>query len=88
MSLTRDRYEQVVRFSWLARQSDDGEMQKFYAHYHARANKIFRSLKDQAKAEFDKMVDSPPEWTTLHQRREGAFRGLGDIGFTLADKET
>ncbi len=64
MSLARDRYEQVVRFSWLARQKDDAEMQKFYAYYHARANKIFRSLKDKAKEEFDKMVDNPPEWTT------------------------
>ncbi len=64
MSLTRDRYEQTVRFSWLARQTDDGEMKKFYAYYHARANKIFRSLKGQAKEEFDRMVDNPPEWTT------------------------
>jgi hypothetical protein len=64
MSLTRDRYEQVVRFSWLARQKGDAEIQKFFAHYHARANKIFRGLKDQAKEEFDKMVDTPPEPTT------------------------
>jgi hypothetical protein len=64
MSLTRDRYEQTVRFSWLARQSDDGEMAKFYAYYHARANKIFSRLKGQAKEEFDKMVDEAPEWTT------------------------
>lgn len=64
MSLTRDRFEQVVRFSWLARQKDDAEMQKFYAYYHARANKIFLGIKGKAKEEFEKIVDSPPEWTT------------------------
>jgi hypothetical protein len=64
MSLTRDRYEQVVRFSWLARQKDDKEMKKFFSYYHARANKIFTSLKKEAKDEFDKMVDNPPEITT------------------------
>ena len=64
MSLTRDRYEQMVRFSWLARQKDSAEIEKFFAYYHARANKIFRSLKEAAKDEFEKMVDSPPEWTT------------------------
>jgi hypothetical protein len=64
MSLTRDRYEQIVRFSWLARQKDDTEMQKFFAYYHARANKIFRSLKEGAKEQFSQIVDDPPEWTT------------------------
>lgn len=29
MSLLRDRYEQVVRFSWLARQTDSIELAKF-----------------------------------------------------------
>ena len=34
MSLMRDRYEQTVRFSWLARQTENDEMKKFYAHYY------------------------------------------------------
>jgi hypothetical protein len=70
MSLTRDRYEQIVRFSWLARQKDDAELKKFFAYYHSRANKIFRSLKDAAKDAFDKMVDNPPEHTTRILTRE------------------
>jgi len=63
MSLTRDRYEQVVRFTYLARQKDDVEIKKFFAYYHSRANKIFRSLQEAAKEEFTKIVDDPPEWT-------------------------
>lgn len=87
MSLTRDRYEQTVRFSWLARQTDDGEMKKFYAYYHARANKIFRALKEQAKEEFDKMVDDPPEWTTRPFTKEekehfGAWETLDLLSLT------
>jgi hypothetical protein len=71
MSLTRDRYEQVVRFSWLARQKDDTEIQKFFAYYHARANKIFRSLKEAAGSEqFAKMVDDPPDYSTRTLTRE------------------
>lgn len=64
MSLARDRYEQTVRFSWLARQSDDKEMDKFYASYHSAANKIFRGLEKATNMEINKLVDSPPETTT------------------------
>jgi hypothetical protein len=63
MSLTRDRYEQIVRFSWLARQHDNTEIQKFVTYYHAAANRIFTKLKEAAKEEFNKMVDNPPDWS-------------------------
>ena len=37
MSLLRDRYEQVVRFSWLARQTDSAELAAFIDTYYAMA---------------------------------------------------
>lgn len=71
MSLTRDRYEQTVRFSWLARQKDDTELQKFLTYYHVRANKIFRNLKDMAGPDqFAKMVDDPPDYATRQLTKE------------------
>jgi hypothetical protein len=64
MSLTRDRYEQLVRFSWLTRKRDDEQINKYFAYYHARANKIFRALKQGAGDQlFAQMVDNPPELT-------------------------
>ena len=41
MSLLRDRYEQVVRFSWLARQTDSAELAAFIDTYYAKAAKVF-----------------------------------------------
>jgi hypothetical protein len=41
MSLLRDRYEQVVRFSWLARQTDSAELAAFIDMYYAKAAKVF-----------------------------------------------
>jgi hypothetical protein len=44
MSLLRDRYEQVVRFSWLARQTDSVELAKFIDTYYAKAAKVFGNI--------------------------------------------
>jgi hypothetical protein len=43
MSLLRDRYEQVVRFSWLIRQTDDHEFQKYFVSAYAKINKLFKN---------------------------------------------
>jgi hypothetical protein len=37
MSLLRDRYEQVVRFSWLARQTDLEELRKYLLYFYSKA---------------------------------------------------
>jgi hypothetical protein len=81
MSLTRDRYEQVVRFTYLARQKNDTEMKKFFAYYHSRANKIFKTLHEAAKDEFAKLVDDPPEWALRNFTREEReqFDGWGQL---------
>lgn len=47
-SLCRDRYEQCVRFSWLARQSDDREWYRYIADYYLtryRLKKAFEQSK-------------------------------------------
>src|SRR6266851_10017772 len=48
MSLTRDRYEQTVRFGWLARQSDERELVKFRSSLLAKMNKIARGISPMA----------------------------------------
>lgn len=44
MSLLRDRYEQVVRFSWLARQTDSTELVAFIDTYYAKAARVFGNI--------------------------------------------
>jgi hypothetical protein len=70
MSLTRDRYEQAVRFSWLARQPDHLEWVKYLASYHAKTNKLYRSLKPKHRAELDKMGWRPEPWMTEMPTKE------------------
>lgn len=56
MSLTRDRYEQTVRYSWLARQSDNEEMVKFLGSYYAKANRVYQSVAPHIRAELDNSI--------------------------------
>ena len=70
MSLVRDRYEQVVRFSWLARQADHGELAKYIGSYYAKANKVFRRLQPHEQAEFEKLIGKLPGWMTAAPSRE------------------
>lgn len=49
MSLTRDRYEQAVRFSWLARQTDNEQIAAFFAFYYAKTNKVMRGVSDDIR---------------------------------------
>ena len=62
MSLVRDRYEQTVRFSWLARQSDHNELVKFIGSYYAKAHKVFRNLSRKQQDELSKIGAPIDEW--------------------------
>lgn len=44
MSLLRDRYEQTIRFSWLVRNPDQSEFEKYERFKVAKINSIVRSL--------------------------------------------
>lgn len=61
ISLTRDRYEQAVRFSWLARQADNSELEKFLRSYAAKIAKINATVTGRMKEilEGDGFVTEP-----------------------------
>lgn len=62
MSLIRDRYEQTVRLSWLARQPDHAEMVKYIGSYYAKANKIFRNLSPSQREELENSGVTIEDW--------------------------
>lgn len=72
MSLVRDRYEQTVRFSWLARQSDHTELVKYITSYYAKTNKVFRNLSPEIESELQaggvKLADWMKATPTKEQR--------------------
>ncbi len=74
MSLIRDRYEQAVRFSWLARQPDHKEMAKFIASYYAKSIKLFHGLTPKQKAEFKNIYGPLESWmTTKPTKKQRAY---------------
>jgi hypothetical protein len=70
LSLLRDRYEQTVRFSWLARQSDNTQMVRYVASYYAKSIKLHHSLTDAQRNELAKMGFTPPEWLATKPTKE------------------
>lgn len=54
MSLLRDRYEQTVRFSWLARQTDAEEHKKYMLYFYSKARFLMRSA--SARRDYEKNV--------------------------------
>lgn len=64
LSLLRDRYEQVVRFSWLARQPNNSEMVKYIASYYAKSIAIYQSLPQSIRDQWEKMPGSLEKWMT------------------------
>lgn len=76
MSLLRDRYEQTVRFSWLARQPDHAEFIKYVGDYYYKANKLYRSMTPRQRAEFDKLRGPPEDWELAEPtKQERAYLG-------------
>lgn len=70
LSLLRDRYEQVVRFSWLARQPDNAAMAKYIASYYAKANKLHRSMPEGARDLYVKRGFPVEDWMTEKPTKE------------------
>src|SRR5271154_3141968 len=63
MSLLRDRYEQTVRFSWLARQPDNEEIKKYLLYFYSKVRLLMRS--DSAREDYEKSTGKmPPQWVT------------------------
>lgn len=60
MSLTRDRYEQVLRFSWLARQPDHTELVKYIGYHYAKIAAVQAGLSPEQKAAVAEVVEAAP----------------------------
>jgi hypothetical protein len=70
LSLLRDRYEQTVRFSWLARQSDDTQMVNYIASYYAKSIQLHHAMTEAERNELAKMGFTPPEWLSAKPTKE------------------
>jgi len=70
LSLLRDRYEQTVRFSWLARQSDNTQLVRYIASYYAKSIQLHHSMTEAQKKELDKMGFTAPEWVSTKPTKE------------------
>jgi len=65
MSLLRDRYEQVVRFSWLIRNPDQTQFAKYELSMFSKINSIVRNLSPETRARYQQATGLPlPAWAT------------------------
>jgi hypothetical protein len=62
MSLLRDRYEQTVRFSWLAREPDGIEHSKYLLHFYSKARSLMRN--SSVRESYEKDFGPLPTWVT------------------------
>lgn len=89
MSLTRDRYEQALRFTWLARQPDHAELVKYIAFQYAKAAQIQVGLTPEQKAELARnLTDGSlplPELPTKDERQYLERWGNLDL-YSMAQK--
>jgi hypothetical protein len=65
MSLLRDRYEQVVRFSYLFRNPDQTEFQKYERSKFAKINSLIRNMSPEMRSRYHEITGQPlPAWAT------------------------
>jgi hypothetical protein len=70
MSLLRDRYEQTVRFSWLVRNPDKTEFEKYERTKVAKINSIVRNLEPDTIKHFEAILGPTPAWATETPTKE------------------
>jgi hypothetical protein len=75
MSQLRDRYEQVVRFSWLARQTDSAELAAFIDTYYAKAAKVFGNISPMQWSHLSAELDVRKELQTPLSKEDRAHLG-------------
>ena len=76
LSLLRDRYEQVVRFSWLAKQNDNKQMRRYVNSYAAKQMKLTKSMSKSARAHFERMMGT--NWPN-HERQQDQAEQVSDF---------
>lgn len=64
MSLLRDRYEQAVRFSWLARQADGTEVEKYRLYFYSKVRSLLRTMPEQTRKRMEAEYGPSPNWAT------------------------
>jgi hypothetical protein len=64
ISLVRDRYEQAVRFSWLVRNPNQTEFQKYERFMIAKIRSIVRNIAPESVKRFTETGQALPLWTT------------------------
>src|SRR6266702_6040517 len=71
MSLLRDRYEQTVRFSWLVRNPDQTEFQKYERSMFSKMNSLVRNMDPETRAHYQELTGQPlPAWATETPSKE------------------
>ena len=71
MSLLRDRYEQVVRFSWLFRNPDQTEFQKYERSKFSKINSLVRNMSPETRSRYQELMGQPlPAWATETPSKE------------------
>ena len=86
MSLLRDRYEQTVRFSWLARQTDSKELAAFVDNYYAKSAKIFGGITPAQWAELDGVAKVTPQVPLTKEEKKNLSRWENLDLFSMAQK--
>lgn len=74
MSLLRDRYEQTLRFSWLARQTDAKEIGKYWLHKYSKTRALLRNVPENTRQEYEKLMGPLPPWATEELSKEQQAR--------------
>ncbi|MGE5268971.1 MAG: hypothetical protein ACM3JG_04775, partial [Thiohalocapsa sp.] len=64
MSLVRDRYEQVVRFSWLVRNPNQEEYHKYERFMLAKIRRVVQDIDPETIKRFAESGRALPPWTT------------------------
>ena len=64
ISLVRNRYEQAVRFSWLVRNPNQTEFQKYERFMIAKIRSIVRNVAPESVKQFTEAGQALPLWTT------------------------
>jgi len=64
MSLLRDRYEQALRFSWLARQPDGTEAEKYRRYFYGKVRSLLKNMPQKIRSRMEAQFGAIPQWAT------------------------
>ena len=74
MSLLRDRYEQALRFSWLARQPDGTAAEKYRLYFYSKTRSLLGNMPEQTRKRMEGQFGPLPKWATRTISKEEKAR--------------